>query len=299
MEATGKFDFTATADDELSFKKGDVIKILGTKDNWYRAEQHGLQGFVPKNYITLDIPSWFQEDMSRRASESALIPKPIGSFIIRGSQSSPGNFSISVRHEMDVQHFKVLQDNRGQYFLWAEKFSSLNELVTYYTYNSISKQTSIRLLSEQQSLLNAAPDPRPVPQERRNKAAELKNRPLPRPAETLPPPQETRYQSVQSGPPGPPFCPANTFPPPQETRYQSVQSGPPGPPFCPANTFPPPQASLKKVKALYDFIAEEQDELNFSAGDIIDVLDESESFWWVGRVRGRTGLFPTNYITSL
>ncbi|XP_058258000.1 GRB2-related adapter protein 2b isoform X2 [Hemibagrus wyckioides] len=259
MEATGKFDFTATADDELSFKKGDVIKILGTKDNWYRAEQHGLQGFVPKNYITLDIP----------------------------------------RHEMDVQHFKVLQDNRGQYFLWAEKFSSLNELVTYYTYNSISKQTSIRLLSEQQSLLNAAPDPRPVPQERRNKAAELKNRPLPRPAETLPPPQETRYQSVQSGPPGPPFCPANTFPPPQETRYQSVQSGPPGPPFCPANTFPPPQASLKKVKALYDFIAEEQDELNFSAGDIIDVLDESESFWWVGRVRGRTGLFPTNYITSL
>lgn len=59
------------------------------------------------------------------------------------------------------------------------------------------------------------------------------------------------------------------------------------------------QASLIKVKALYDFIAEEQDELNFSAGDIIEVVDQPESFWWVGQLRGRTGLFPTNYITPL
>ncbi|XP_047669831.1 GRB2-related adapter protein 2b isoform X1 [Tachysurus fulvidraco] len=298
MEAIGKFDFTATADDELSFKKGDAIKILGTKDNWYRAERHCLQGFVPKNYIILDIPSWYQEDMSRRASESTLMPQPIGSFIIRGSQSSPGNFSISVRHEADVQHFKVLQDNKGQYFLWDEKFRSLNELVRYYTVNSVSKQSSIRLLSEQRSQ-NTAPDPRPVPQERRNKVSGFQNRPLPCPTETLPPPQEARYQSVPSGPLGPPKCPANMFPPPQEARYQSVPSGPLGPPKCPANMFPPPQASLLKVKALYDFIAEEQDELNFSAGDIIEVVDQTESFWWVGRVRGRTGLFPTNYITPL
>ncbi|KAK2857521.1 hypothetical protein Q7C36_005440 [Tachysurus vachellii] len=272
MEAIGKFDFTATADDELSFKKGDAIKILGTKDNWYRAERHGLQGFVPRNYITLNIPSWYQEDMSRRASESTLMPQPIGSFIIRGSQSSPGNFSISVRHEADVQHFKVLQDNKGQYFLWDEKFSSLNELVKYYTVNSVSKHSSIRLFSEQRSQ-NPAPDPRPVPQERRNKVSGFQNRPLP--------------------------CPTDTLPPPQETRYQSEPTGPLGPPKCPANMFPPPQASLLKVKALYDFIAEEQDELNFSAGDIIEVVDQSESFWWVGRVRGRTGLFPTNYIIPL
>ncbi|KAK3574917.1 hypothetical protein QTP86_018981, partial [Hemibagrus guttatus] len=117
MEATGKFDFTATAGDELSFRKGDVIKaslnILGTKDNWYRAEQHGLQGFVPKNYITLDIPSWYQEDMSRRASESNLMPQPIGSFIIRGSQSSPGNFSISVRTPVEIGLLLVEEVEEG------------------------------------------------------------------------------------------------------------------------------------------------------------------------------------------
>ncbi|XP_017337572.1 GRB2-related adapter protein 2b isoform X2 [Ictalurus punctatus] len=298
MEAIGKFDFTATADDEMSFKKGDVIKVLGTKDNWFRAERHGLQGFVPRNYITLDIPSWYQEDMSRRASESALMPQPIGSFIIRGSQSSPGNFSISVRHEADVQHFKVLQDTRGQYYLWTEKFSSLNELVDYYTVNSISKQSSIRLLSEQL--------------ERRQKVEDMQSRPLPRPAEPLPTPhnhlnsasdpwpvhQERRnkIEKVQSRPLP---CPAQPLPTPQERRHQSGPSGPPGPPPRPAEMLPPPQASLMKVKALYDFIAEEQDELNFSAGDIIEVVDQPESFWWVGQLRGRTGLFPTNYITPL
>lgn len=27
MEARGKFDFNATADDELSFRKGDILKV--------------------------------------------------------------------------------------------------------------------------------------------------------------------------------------------------------------------------------------------------------------------------------
>ncbi len=27
MEATGKYDFAATAEDELSFRKGDIIKV--------------------------------------------------------------------------------------------------------------------------------------------------------------------------------------------------------------------------------------------------------------------------------
>ncbi|KAB5584535.1 hypothetical protein PHYPO_G00108670 [Pangasianodon hypophthalmus] len=272
MEAIGKFDFTPTADDELSFKKGDVIKILGTKDNWYRAERNGLQGFVPRNYIILEIPSWYQEDMSRRASESALMPQPIGSFIVRGSQSSPGNFSISVRHELDVQHFKVLQDTTGQYFLWTEKFSSLNKLVDYYTFNSISKHSIICLLREQRNKLNAAPDPRPLPQERRHRIEEVQSRPLPRPGESLPIPQERRYNI-------------------EEEQSRPLPR--------PAASLPPPQASMMKVKALYDFAAEEQDELTFSTGDIIEVLGQSDSFWWVGRLQGRTGLFPANYTTPL
>lgn len=53
------------------------------------------------------------------------------------------------------------------------------------------------------------------------------------------------------------------------------------------------------VKALYDFTAEEDDELSFCAGDVIDVLDCSDASWWKGRLRGNSGLFPANYTTQL
>lgn len=49
------------------------------------------------------------------------------------------------RHEDDVQHFKVMRDNKGNYFLWTEKFPSLNKLVDYYRTTSISKQKQIFL----------------------------------------------------------------------------------------------------------------------------------------------------------
>ncbi|XP_020611381.1 protein enhancer of sevenless 2B-like [Orbicella faveolata] len=55
MEAVTKHEFHATADDELSFKKGSVIKVLSKEEdnNWFRAEQDGRTGLVPANYITL------------------------------------------------------------------------------------------------------------------------------------------------------------------------------------------------------------------------------------------------------
>ena len=44
-----------------------------------------------------------------------------------------------------VQHFKVLQDRCGQYFVWDELFSSLNELVVFYHTNSIAKERTVLL----------------------------------------------------------------------------------------------------------------------------------------------------------
>ena len=40
---------------------------------------------------------WFQENSTRSAAEEHLRHKEVGDFVIRGSQSSPGDFSISVK----------------------------------------------------------------------------------------------------------------------------------------------------------------------------------------------------------
>lgn len=54
-------------------------------------------------------------------------------------------FPIGSRHEDDVQHFKVMRDSKGNYYLWTEKFHSLNKLVDYYKTTSISRQKQIFL----------------------------------------------------------------------------------------------------------------------------------------------------------
>nr|KAF6495085.1 GRB2 related adaptor protein 2 [Rousettus aegyptiacus] len=150
MEAIAKFDFTASGEDELSFHTGDVLKILSNQEEWFKAELGSQEGYVPKNFIDIQFPEWFHEGLTRHQAEDLLMGKDVGFFIIRASQSSPGDFSISVRHEEDVQHFKVMRDNKGNYFLWTEKFPSLNKLVDFYRTTSISKQKQIFLRNRTQ-----------------------------------------------------------------------------------------------------------------------------------------------------
>ncbi len=48
--------------------------------------------------------------------------------------------------------------------------------------------------------------------------------------------------------------------------------------------------------ALYDFAAQEQDELAFKAGDTITLVSKSKSGWWKGRIGLREGIFPANRV---
>jgi len=61
---------------------------------------------------------------------------------------------------------------------------------------------------------------------------------------------------------------------------------------------PPPSGGGRgkpQCKALYDFNAENNDELTFSAGNIIEIVAQ-DGDWWTGTCDGRTGLFPGTYV---
>ena len=49
------YDFFADFDDELSFKKGDILQVTGKKstDWWYGMDSDGRQGFIPVNYVEI------------------------------------------------------------------------------------------------------------------------------------------------------------------------------------------------------------------------------------------------------
>lgn len=71
-------------------------------------------------------------------------------------------------------------------------------------------------------------------------------------------------------------------------------------PASPSTPAPkPPTPSLPKVKALYDYTRQDVDELEFKEGNIIEVLKEHEGGWWQGRLNGKTGLFPSNYVEKI
>uniref|UniRef100_A0A8B9TB49 GRB2-related adapter protein n=1 Tax=Anas platyrhynchos TaxID=8839 RepID=A0A8B9TB49_ANAPL len=125
---------------------GDIsreILILNMEDdqNWYKAELYGCEGFVV-----------LRAGISRHLAEELLLKrKYLGAFLIRESESAPGEFSVSVNYGQHVQHFKVLRERNGKYFLWEEKFNSLNELVDFYRTTTIAKKQQIFLRDDDQS----------------------------------------------------------------------------------------------------------------------------------------------------
>ncbi|KAI0761840.1 hypothetical protein BD413DRAFT_587977 [Trametes elegans] len=89
-------------------------------------------------------------------------------------------------------------------------------------------------------------------------------------------------------------------------------SNPPSASATPTTTAPPassspvsaqsPQDSIPivtRVRALHTFEPTEPGELAFEKGDIIKVVDRNYKDWWRGQVKGRTGIFPVNYVEPL
>ncbi|CAM1154211.1 MYO1F (predicted) [Pycnogonum litorale] len=60
-----------------------------------------------------------------------------------------------------------------------------------------------------------------------------------------------------------------------------------------------PKVLNPRGKALYEYDAQDTDELSLNVGDVVEILKEDASGWWLGKLRGKEGLFPSNYIEKI
>ncbi|KAJ8256122.1 hypothetical protein COCON_G00199860 [Conger conger] len=155
---------TAT-DEELNFEKGETMEVLEKPQNdpeWWRCRNgRGQVGLVPKNYVAVlgDGPApggpqgqapagpqgqaparsgvfagkaWYHGNVTRHVAERMLDERGRdGDFLLRDSESSPSDFSVSLKAPGKNKHFKV-QLTEGVYRIGQRRFDTMDELVEHY-----------------------------------------------------------------------------------------------------------------------------------------------------------------------
>ncbi|XP_054643978.1 cytoplasmic protein NCK2a [Dunckerocampus dactyliophorus] len=159
------YPFSSVTEEELNFEKGEIMEVVEKPENdpeWWRCKNsRGIVGLVPKNYVmVLDerpghppplttgspqnryvVPArsgkfagrdWYYGNITRHQAECILNERADeGDFLIRDSESSPSDFSVSLKAVGKNKHFKV-QLSDGLYCIGQRRFNSMDELVEHY-----------------------------------------------------------------------------------------------------------------------------------------------------------------------
>ncbi|XP_077505720.1 tyrosine-protein kinase Abl isoform X4 [Amblyomma americanum] len=135
------YDFQSGGENQLSLKKGEQVKVVSYNrtGEWCEAQgRSGQVGWVPSNYVTpvnsLEKHSWYHGPIARNAAEYLLSSGINGSFLVRESESSPGQRSISLRCEGRVYHYRINEDSEGKVYVTSDwRFNTLAELVHHHS----------------------------------------------------------------------------------------------------------------------------------------------------------------------
>ncbi|RUS82212.1 hypothetical protein EGW08_010026, partial [Elysia chlorotica] len=150
------FDYIPTDDSGgLELIEGEQYTIIDASAEhwWYAENRQGEQGYIPSNFIKkncgLEMFEWYYKDCSREKSNSLLMnSKQDGCFLIRDSQSSPGEYTLAVYTTEDggnVRHYQIKRNDQGQFYIsLTYPQASIPELVHYHKHNPGGLYTRLR-----------------------------------------------------------------------------------------------------------------------------------------------------------
>ncbi|KAI1296531.1 Ras GTPase-activating protein 1 [Halotydeus destructor] len=128
--------------DELSFLKGDILLVINDIDDaWLWCESHRTHesGLVFKDLVEeLDdkvdpneMFPWFHGNLSKDRASELLSRMGPGSFLVKASERSPGNYSLFFYINCTVQRFRISKLG-SKYIMGGNKFNNLEEVIVRY-----------------------------------------------------------------------------------------------------------------------------------------------------------------------
>uniref|UniRef100_H2Y7D0 Cytoplasmic protein n=1 Tax=Ciona savignyi TaxID=51511 RepID=H2Y7D0_CIOSA len=155
------YAFNSGNSEELAFEQDEMLDIIEHPPNdpewWLARNSEGKTGLVPINYVEVvegaapvssgTTPNydrvspcdsmlprhWYFGQVKRADAERRLEEKATnGEFLVRDSETSSGDYSISMKMPGRIRHFKVVSLPNGVYGIGQRKFDSMDALLEHY-----------------------------------------------------------------------------------------------------------------------------------------------------------------------
>ncbi|XP_049325973.1 intersectin-1 isoform X5 [Astyanax mexicanus] len=296
LQAQALYPWRAKKDNHLNFNKNDVITVLEQQDMWWFGEVQGQRGWFPKSYVKL-ISGPVRKSMSIESGSSDSPPS------MKRPSPSP-NKPMDLGEEYIAMYTYESNEQGDLTFQQGDVITVLKKEGDWWT-GTVSGKTGVfpsnYVKPKDSDGLGPAGKTGSL-----GKKPEIAQVIAPYTATgaeqlTLAPGQlilirkknpggwwegelQARGKKRQIG-----WFPANYVKllSPSTSKTTPTEPTPP--------KLPTPNA-VCQVIGMYDYAAQNDDELPFGKGQIINVLSREDPDWWKGELNGSVGLFPSNYV---
>uniref|UniRef100_A0A8C8VMA0 Intersectin 2 n=1 Tax=Pelusios castaneus TaxID=367368 RepID=A0A8C8VMA0_9SAUR len=275
LKAQALCSWTAKKDNHLNFSKNDIITVLEQQENWWFGEVHGGRGWFPKSYVKI----FLIKKQNGYDSVNFFLSIPLSFLSIEYvalysyTSSEPGDLTFAEGEEI------LVTQKDGEW--WT---GSTADRTGIFPSNYVKpKDQDGSGIAGRTGTLNKKPEIAQVTTAYTASGTEQLS---------LAPGQLILILKKNS---------SGWWQGELQARGKKRQKG-----WFPANHVKllgpsserPTTAALLacQVIAMYDYVANNEDELSFSKGQIINVLSKDDADWWQGEINGVTGLFPSNYV---
>ncbi|KAM8821142.1 intersectin-1 isoform 5-T5 [Eudromia elegans] len=294
LQAQALYPWRAKKDNHLNFNKNDIITVLEQQDMWWFGEVQGQKGWFPKSYVKLiSGPIRKSTSMDSGSSDSPASLKRVASPATKQAISGEEyiamyTYESSEQGDLTFQQGDMILVTKKDGDWWT---GTLGDKTGVFPSNYVRlKDSEAPGAAGKTGSLGKKPEIAQViasytatgPEQLTLAPGQLILIRKKNPGGWWEGELQARGKKRQIG-----WFPANYV------KLLSPGTSKTTPTELPKSTALP---SVCQVIGMYDYTAQNDDELAFNKGQIINVLNKEDPDWWKGEVNGQVGLFPSNYV---